>query len=290
MNDYAPILLALLFVVVSFSLAMSRGVVSLLASGGALAGGAAVLLWGFQALPLLARSSLGITLGWQAALTLSAIAGLVVMVVLRLFFGIAFKRFFQHGSRWHAYADGLVGGVLSLPASLVTVFFFFTCVRAAGTVQELNYIDSLAREGIEEMGGRIPPYPTPASWRNVIDRLPLLAPWLDWTDPFSRRSSRNAAALLLADRGRLLREHMRQDPHIGPQLEGDWSALAEDAHVARALQDRDRVALVTAPALQALSSDAGLQSSLSRLRFEPALKDFVRSLELSSESEPVPSP
>lgn len=291
MTDHAPVFLALLFVVVAFSFASNKGVVGLLASGGAVAAGTAVLLAGFQLLPGLARTYLDIGLAWQATLGIAATAAAVVFVVLRIVLALSLKWLFQFDGWLHRFADGTAGGILSLGPSLVTVFVFFTCVRAAGTVQELNYIDSLARAGIREMGGQIPRYPLSATWRNAIERLPFLAPALDATDPFSRRRARNAAAFVLAQDGAALRAHLLARPETGPLMESpDWMDLRADAQVAEALGSLDRVALVTAPALQAAAAAPALARPLADVVFEPALKEFVRSLAPAPIETPEPIP
>ena len=119
----------------------------------------ALLLAGFQYLPGLAKTYLDIDLTWQFSLGLSACVGGLVFIVLRLILAFALKHLFNPDSPLHPLVDGTPGGFLSIFPSLVAVFLFFTCVRAAGTVQELNYVDSLAQTGIERMAGKIPPPP-----------------------------------------------------------------------------------------------------------------------------------
>lgn len=287
MTAYAPILIAVLFVLVAFSLASSKGVVGLLASGMAAAVGVAILLAGFQFLPGLAKTYLGVGLTWQVSLALSAGAALAAFLFLRIILALVLKHLFHFDGWLHRFADGTPGGILSLGPSLVAVFVFFTCVRAAGTVQELNYIDSLARPGIRDIGGQIPAYPISATWRNAIERLPFLAAALDATDPFSRRSSRNTAAFVLAQKGASLRTHLLGRPETGLLMEApNWVELPADREVADALAKLDRVSLVTAPAVQRTAADPSLRPKLVQVVFEPGLKDFV----LSLIPEPVETP
>lgn len=287
MTEYFPVLAAILFVLIAFIYASNKGVVGLLASGTALAVGLALILAGFQYLPGLAKTYLDIELTWQFALGLSACVGGLVFLVTRIVCAFAFKHLLNPDSPLNPLADGAGGGILSLFPSLVAVFLFFTCVRGAGTVQELNYIDSLSQSGIERMGGKVPPAPPSIAWRNAVESLPFVAPVLDLTDPFSRREARNAAAFTLIARSEALRAHLLAgDPPTADLLDrGIWQTLAADAGVGKALVSLDRVALVTAPALQAAVRDFEDRAGLGRVVFLPALQDFARSLEPVAEPE-----
>lgn len=287
MTEHFPLLAALLFVVVAFLYASKRGVISLLASGTAIGVGVALLLAGFHYLPGLAKTYLDIELTWQFTLGLSACVGGLVFIVLRLILAFALKHLFNPDSPLHPLVDGTPGGFLSLFPSLIAVFLFFTCVRAAGTVQELNYIDSLAQPGIELMGGKIPPAPPSIVWRNSVESLPYLAPLLDLTDPFSRRRSRNAVALTIISRSTELRFHLLGDPEVAELLEAEqWKLLAADPVVAKLIETRDRVGLVTAPAVQKAAADFPDGADLEKLILLPALREFTRSLVPVPEPEP----
>ena len=168
MVEQFPVLAALLFGVIAFIYASKRGVISLLASGISIGIGVALLLAGFQYLPGLAKTYLDIDLTWQFSLGLSACVGGLVFIVLRLILAFALKHLFNPDSPLHPLVDGTPGGFLSIFPSLVAVFLFFTCVRAAGTVQELNYVDSLAQTGIERMAGKIPPPPPSGSAKTPV--------------------------------------------------------------------------------------------------------------------------
>lgn len=279
MTEYFPVLVALLFVVLAFIVAANKGVVGLLASGLSIGIGVAVILAGFRFLPGLVRTYLDIDLTWQFTLGLSASVGGLVFIVLRVILAFAFKRLFNADSPLHALADGTAGGILSLLPSLVAVFLFFTCVRAAGTVQELNYVDSLTQPGIEQMGGKIPSPPPSILWRNAVESLPFLAPLLDRTDPFSHRRARNAAALALIARSMELNRFLVQHPDTAALLEAEeWKLLAVDPDVEKAIAKRDRVALVTAPAIQKAAAEYPEPRDLERLVLLPALKEFGKSL------------
>jgi len=287
MIDQFPVLAATLFVVVSFIVAMNQGVASLLASGLALSAGLATLFAVAGSLPRLAATYLDLDPGWRTAYGLAAGAGLVVFIAVRIACGIVLKRLFNPDSPLHRFVDGLPGGILSIGPSLAALVVFFTCCRAAGTVQELNYVDSLAQAGIERAGGRIPPPPRSIAWRNAIERLPMVAPLLDRLDPFSRRAPRHAAAMLIVSGSVELRAHLAKNPAIGTLLESPrWAALAADPAAGEALASRDRVALVTAPAVQAASAEAGLRAPLEALVLLPELKSFAAAIVPVAEPEP----
>lgn len=286
MIEYFPVLVSLLFVVVAFIYATHKGVVSLLASGLAIGLGVALILAGCHWLPGLAKTYLDIDLTWQFTLGLSAGIGGMVFLVVRIILAFALKRIFNSDGPFHRFVDGNAGGVLSLFPSFVAVFLFFTCVRAAGTVQELNYIDSLSQPGIERMGGKIPAPPSSILWRNGVESLPFLAVLLDRTDPFSRRRARNAAAFTLIGRSVELRNHLLGQPDFAGLLESEqWKLLAADPDVEKALGIRDRVALVTAPAVRKAANDFEDGARLEGVVFLAALREFTHSLEPVAEPE-----
>ena len=286
MTENLPVLAAILFVVVSFIFAVNKGVVGLLASGTAIAVAIVLILGGFRFLPDLARTHLDIDLTWRFTLGLSACVGGLAFIALRFIFAFAFKHIFNADSPLHGLVDGTAGGILSLFPSLVAVFLFFTCVRAAGTVQELNYIDSLAQPGVERMAGKVPSPPPSIMWRNSVEALPFLAPLLDQTDPFSHRRARNVAALTLISRSVALQSHLLAEPDFAELLESErWKQLAVDSDVEKSLASRDRVALVTAPAVQQAAGEFEDGPGLERVVFLPALREFTRSLEPVAEPE-----
>ena len=239
----------------------------------------ATLLTVFEYLPFAAKTFLDIDLNWRFSLGLAAGLALFAFLVGRLFFAILLKRFFNRDGWLHRFVDGVPGGILSIFPSLVGVFIFFTCVRAAGTVQELNYIDSLSRDEVREMAGKIPPYPVSAKWRNAIETVPFVAGILDQTDPFSRRTARNAAAFVLAWDGITLRSHfvVKAETRIHSDSPR-WSTLAADPAVFTAIKKLDRVGVVTAPALQSASDDPEMREALAKVLFKPVLESFVASL------------
>ena len=288
MSDYTPVFIAILFVVIAFIIASRKGVVSLLASGTAIGAGMAVMLSVFEYLPHSAKTYLDIDLNWKFSLGVAAGLALIVFLVCRVVFSILFKRLFNRDGMLHRLVDGVPGGIISLVPSLIGVFIYFTCLRAAGTVQELNYIDSLSRDEVREMAGKIPPYPAAARWRNAIETLPFVAEILDLTDPFSRRTARNAAAFVLAWDGIELRSHLIVKPETGSLADSPrWSVISDDPAVSAALKKFDRVGVVTAPALQAAAEDPETREALGKVTFKTVLESFVTSL---GPLEPTPAP
>lgn len=290
MSEYFPLLLALLFIVVAFLMASRNGVISLLSSGIALAGALALLFFSFQKIPDLGRTFLDVDLSWRVVFGTSMVLAVVLFLVLRISLSPAITRFFNPDSQFHRFVDGNGGGFLSLLPSLVAVFVFFTCLRAAGTVQELNYIDSLTQEGIE--GAKVPAYPFTARWRNGIERIPFLVPLLDATDPFSRRASRNAAVFVLAQKGEALRTFLASRPETERIIRGPrWAQLLEDPAVEPSLTSLDRVGLVLSPPVVELAHDPAAAEILAPLQFAPILQDFVKALRKDqSESPPAATP
>lgn len=279
-SDFTGILIGFLFVVIVFLTAMKHGVVKILASGVAAALALAVFYAGLHFLPDLAGTFLDLDLTWKVVGGISAGLAFLGYVISRVIFGFAFNAFFNRDGWFHWAVDGIPGGILSLFPSAVVLFFLFNCIRVAGTVQELNYIDSLSRDGISEMGGRIPPYPLSATWRNGIESLPFLAPTLDFIDPYSHRGKRNAAALTLAASSNFLKPYLLTRPETATLVEMPvWEQLTTQPGVATAVAKLDRLALVVEPALEKAASDPVIARDLRQLVLRPAVEAFVASIE-----------
>jgi hypothetical protein len=284
-SDFTGILIGLLFVVIVFLTAMKHGVVKILASGFAAAFALVIFYAGLNLLPDLAKTLLDIDLTWKASAGVSAGLAFLVYVISRVILGLVFKSVFNPDGWFHWAVDGIPGAILSLFPSAVVLFFLFNCIRVAGTVQELNYIDSLSRDGISEMGGRIPPYPLSSTWRNGIESVPFVAPALDLIDPFSHRGNRNAAALALASTSNFLKPYLLTRPETAVLVEMPvWEQLSTQPGVAKAVQKLDRLALVIDPAVQSAAADPVISGELRRLVLRPAVDAFVASI------EPAPEP
>ena len=284
-SDFTGILIGLLFVVIAFLSAMKHGVVKILASGVAAGLALAFFYAGINFLPDLAKTLLDVDLTWKISAGVSAGVAFLVYVISRVTLGFIFKAIFNPDGWFHWCVDGIPGGILSLFPSAVVLFFLFNCIRVAGTVQELNYVDSLSRDGISQMGGRIPPYPLSATWRNGIESLPFLAPALDLIDPYSHRGKRNAAAFILASDSNFLKPFLLTRPETAVLVEMPvWAQLATEPGVAAAVQKLDRIALVIDPALEKAASDPVIARDLSQLVLRPPVDAFVASV------EPAPAP
>lgn len=280
MIDYAPVLIATLFVVMAFLIAMHQGVVVMLNSGISLAVALAVLLVGVEWGPALARQYFDIELSWKFLLGVCGGLALFVFLVTRLILSFVLRALFNRDGFLHPLSDGIGGGVISLGPSLLTALVFFLCVRLAGTVLELNHIDSLARPGISAMGGGIPPYPLSTRWRDALDSLPFMGDALDAIDPFSPRAERNAAALALSTKGAALDAYLKREPETGPLAElPDWQLLLSDPGVAKANAGLDRLALLMSPAVASAAGNPATRSRLQRLVLRPTVTRFVKSLE-----------
>ena len=278
MNEFTGVWIAVLFVVVAFIVAMKKGVVKLLASGTAAALGLLVLYGGIYLLPNLAKTYVDIDLTWQVIAGVAAGLAFLVYGVSGIILRILVKRAFNPDTWLHPLVEGIPGGMVSLFPSAVVVFFLFNCIRVAGTLQELNYVDSLARDGVKDMGGLIPGYPTSSSWRNGVESIPLVAPVLDLIDPFSNRANRNAAALVIVSKSEYMKAYLSTLPESAELVEmSGWRDLLSEPAVTLALDKLDRVALVLAPPIRAAARESG-SWELKNLMLQPLLKGFVESI------------
>jgi len=278
MNEFTGVWIAVLFVVVAFIVAMKKGVVKLLASGMAAALGLLVLYGGIYLLPNLAKTYVDIDLTWQVIAGVAAGLAFLVYGVSGIILRILVKRAFNPDTWLHPLVEGIPGGMVSLFPSAVVVFFLFNCIRVAGTLQELNYVDSLARDGVKDMGGLIPGYPVSSSWRNGVESVPLVAPALDLIDPFSNRANRNAAALVIVSKSEYMKAYLSTLPESAELVEmSGWRDLLSEPAVTLALEKLDQVALVLAPPIRAAARESGSRE-LKNLMLQPLLKGFVESI------------
>lgn len=288
MSDFFPIVVAVLVVIANGILAEHRGNVSLFAGGFAALGALVVLSLGFHWLPRLSETYLDLSLDWVVVATVTGAVAFFLYIVLRILGAWGFRRLLGPDSRLHFLAEGTGGAIASLLPSLVVIGFLFLCFRIAGTVQELNYVASLSRERITGMGGKIPPYPRSAAWRNRIEDLPVVPGLLDRVDPFSHRGARNTAALVMMDRVTTTRNVLRDHSETETlSREPAFEPLSEEPGIAEALEEQDRVALVLHPEIQRIGRDSRLSGPLERLHLRAVLEDFVTSLD---PPEPVETP
>ena len=121
------------------SLSVKRGVLSLLASGIAVAFAMATFFAGVRFLPDLAFRFAEIEMEWKKAVIISGGAALFVFLIVRIIGGFILKSILGPEGFMHSLVDGAPGGILSLFPSFVIVLFLFTCIRISGTLHELNY-------------------------------------------------------------------------------------------------------------------------------------------------------
>ena len=275
-----PIFFALLLVVVVFAFSMNRGVIGYLSSGVALGSGLLVFGLLLSSLPELARTVLDIDLAWKKSVCISAGIALVAFVIVRVAGGMIFKKLLGRDSWLHGLSDGIGGGIVSLFPSILVVLFLFACIRVGGTVLELNYIASVSRDGIADMGGKIPSYPLAAKWRNSIESVPGIAALLDRVDLFSNRCHRRTAAFALMNQSSLVRAHLLVQPDTADIASDEKIvSLSRDPDVHRAIESQNRVELVLAPRVLEVASDETLAPPLRRVVLAPIVESFVDSIE-----------
>ncbi len=285
MSEFFPIAIAVLFLLVNAILAAKRGVVTILAAGLSMLGYLVVFLLVFTFLPQLADTYFDLSLSWKGVTITALLLAGVVFVWLRLVMGSLLRRLLGPDSKLHVFADGVPAAILSLLPGAIVVVFLFSCFRIAGTIQELNYVTALGREGIEEMGGKIPSYPRAGLWRESIENLPLVADALDRIDPFSRRAVRNAAAVVILDQAYATRSFLAAQPET-EALTGDekLGALDEDEGVKTALKNREIPALIFHLKLREKAVDSQLSPALKALHLRPVLERFIALLKPSANS------
>ncbi|MEM9015662.1 MAG: hypothetical protein AAGC68_01515 [Verrucomicrobiota bacterium] len=277
MSEYAPIFIAVLIVISLFIWASKFGAVKVLASGVATLVGILVFFIGIHFFPAFAESALE-SYTSKTVLGLAAAVALIAYVITRLLSGWIFKLVLGPDSWLHAFAEGFLGGVLSLFTSVVMIFFLFLCIRISGTVMELNYVASLSRDRIVDET-EIPPYPAAAIWRNTIEDLPILPALFDAVDPFSSRAHRNAAALLMVSRSTPIHTYFLGQPETAElaALES-ISSLSLEPKILRALESQKRIDLLLNPTLQERVDDSSFRGELASLKLQPILEGFVASI------------
>lgn len=280
-----PFLFALLIFAAFFVVSVKNGVLNLLASGIAVAFAMAAFFCGVQFLPGLAEQFMDVELEWKKTAMISGGAAIFVFLITRIVGGFVLKGILGPDAFMNSLVDGGAGGIVSLFPSFVIVIFLFCCFRIAGTLHELNYTASLARDEVATMTDQIPPYPWTSSWRDSIEDVPLMAPGLDLIDPFSNRANRNAAAFAIMNQSSLVRSYLHTQPDTGElAASSEVLKINQAAGVAEALEKQDRVKLVLNPAVLELADDPSLHPLLRRLRLQSILKGYVKSLKISDPS------
>lgn len=288
LSDFAAVFVVILFAIIAFFSAMKNGVAKLLASGCAAAIALAILFGGLNFLPELAKESKDSELSIKSTVGISVGAAIFVYFFALIVFTYIFKAMFGADGWLHWAVDGMPGAILSLFPSAIVALFVFSCVRVAGTVQELNYTASLSQENIEDLTRKIPPYPFSANWRNGIEDIPLMASALDVLDPFSNRVNRNAAALVMMQGSGQLRSFLLTQPHVDElATEDDFIALRREVEIRKALDKQDRLGLVMDPKLRETAAEEKYADKLRPLDLKPVLVGFGEAIQ---PDQPVSAP
>lgn len=280
LSDFTAVLVVILFTIIAFFSAMKNGVLKLLASGFAATLGLIVLFAGLNFGQQFADDSLGMELSAGAAVASTFGIALVAYLIALIVFSLILKLIFNPDSPLHFLVDGFPGAILSLLPSAVMAVFIFTCVRVAGTVQELNYTATLSQANIEDLKRRIPAYPFSANWRNGIEDIPLAAPILDQLDPFSNRLNRNAAALVMIHGSAKFTHFLVDQPETTELVEEpDFEQLRKDKNIREALDKQSRLGLVLDPVLQATADQNEHAEELRDLDLKRILVGFGKTLQ-----------
>ncbi len=279
MPTYSPFLLAILIIFVIFIAAMKNGVVKIL-SGGIAAFFSIIVLFGtINVFPGLAEATINISFTWKLILIIAVVLATLTYAIVRIIAGVSVTAFFNPDGKRHKMAEGTSGGFISLFSSLVVVTFFFVCVRIIGTVQELNYITSLSQPGIEKTNMVFPEWPTSTQWRDSLEKAPLLPSLLDLAEPFSRRENRNLGVLLIMKQSSYVSSLLSERKREGMLIkQSHVIAVSEDKAVSKALDRRDQLGLVLAPAMQETASNALIRFDLQKLKIRALAEDFIKSL------------
>lgn len=279
MNDSLPVSLAILILLVNAIYSAKWGILSILAAGIATVVAVAMFLLIFHFLPGLTDTFFDLALGWKALTLIGAIVALVVFVLVRFPIVWGLQRLLGPDSKLHFFADGFAGAALSLLPSAIVILFLFSCFRIGGTIRELHYVAALGREGIENMGGKIPPYPDAGIWREEIESLPGITVVLDQVDPISPAEYRNAAAVVLLDQASATRLYFSEQEETKAVFSSPLLRdLDQEPSIQVALEKQNRAALVLDSLLREKAQDSQLFPALKTLQLRPVLERFVESL------------
>lgn len=275
-SDFTAVFVVIVFAIIAFVSAMKNGVLKLLASGCAAALALAAFFAGLQFASEIVDADLSAT----AIFGVSAGIAILVYFIALVIFSLVLKPMFGPDSPLHWMVDGIPGGLLSLFPSAVVAVFIFTCVRIAGTVQELNYTASLSQPNIEDLTRRIPAYPFSANWRNGIEDLPMLAPALDSLDPFSNRLNRNMSALAIMHGSVRFVRYLEERPEAADLVnEEGFESFRNYKNIRKALDKNDRLGLVMDPDLRDTARKTEHAERLRKLDLKPILVGFGRTIQ-----------
>lgn len=276
LSDFTAVFVVIVFAIVSFVTAYKNGVLKLLASGCAAALALVAFFIGLHSAPELTGKEMSATTIFGVSAGAAVLIYFIVLVVLSLIL----KPMFGPDSSLHWMVDGIPGGLVSLLPSAVVAVFLFTCVRIAGTVQELNHTATLSQPNIEDITRRIPKYPFSANWRNGVEDLPMVASVLDSLDPFSNRLNRNTAALTMMHGSVRFVRYLEDQPETANLVnEEGFKTFRNYKNIRKALDRNDRIGLVMDPDLRDVAQKTEHAAQLRKLDLKPILKGFGRTIQ-----------
>ena len=276
LSDFTAVFVVIVFAIVSFVTAYKNGVLKLLASGCAAALALVAFFIGLHSAPELTGKEMSAT----TIFGVSAGAAVLIYFIVLLVLSLILKPMFGPDSSLHWMVDGIPGGLVSLLPSAVVAVFLFTCVRIAGTVQELNHTATLSQPNIEDITRRIPKYPFSANWRNGVEDLPMVASVLDSLDPFSNRLNRNTAALTMMHGSVRFVRYLEDQPETANLVnEEGFKTFRNYKNIRKALDRNDRIGLVMDPDLRDVAQKTEHAAQLRKLDLKPILKGFGRTIQ-----------
>lgn len=187
-----PLLAVFLIVLFNFLIAMRWGIVGMTSSALGTAAALAVFFFAVNRAPEIFLEQTDVPLSWPFTLVIGGVLGVIAFFLIWGLTRPILKFIFKESSFLYRAGRGLCGGVLSIFASAVTVFFLLHVLRIVGTAYELEYVDAIASPDIETADWDELPSPSPfTAWRDQVEMVPKVADLLDFFDPFSRRENRN---------------------------------------------------------------------------------------------------
>ncbi len=276
-----PIVIIVAVFALYFLYAMRWGIVNLLSSAIALAAGLGVFFTGLNMGPPFMDESFGILPPWQFLVVGAGVLAAVIYLIVWLISRGILKFLFNPDSFLHFLVDGVPGGILSIGATVVTVFFIFTGIRIAGTIYELDYAATIAQPEIVNMDYSKLPEPAVATqWRDQIEQLPYLAEWLDFCDPFSRRQNRNLGIVSLFAATQISMDFSEDSEQMAAILSNrkvdEWITSEE---MAGYLNLKDKISMVMSLEAIRIANHSELKNRLIKFNLQRHIREFVQFLQ-----------
>ncbi len=274
----APLIAVFLITLLNFIYAMKMGIVRILASSIAVAIGAGVFFAVINYGPSSLDEMIGVELSWEFLFSAAGIFGVIAYFISWAIGGFVIKFLFNPDSFLHPLVDGFPGGIISLFPSLVMAFVIFTGTRITGTLFELNYAASIAQPSIVDAD--LDKLPSPSKftvWRNTIEKIPLVADWLDKIDPFSCRANRNFGLVSLFSANQPAREFSEGSSQMATILSNSRVLdLINSDNMTTQMMLRDKVGLVLGKEALEIASLPDLKPRLKVLKLDRHVEEFVQ--------------